>query len=158
MPPSITVTSSVYYYNKLYASTYFSFYLLWFIVIVIMLNFFFSCRSIHFHTMELLTTVDQCENSQIAEWYSGKSILITGATGFMGKVLVEKLLRSCPDVKRIYLLIRSKKGVDPLIRKDQFFKCVVSSQITSGFEKYNIFINRCGRIRSYTEKCLSEVF
>lgn len=108
--------------------------------------------------MELLTTVDQCENSQIAEWYSGKSILITGATGFMGKVLVEKLLRSCPDVKRIYLLIRSKKGVDPLIRKDQFFKCVVSSQITSGFEKYNIFINRCGRIRSYTEKCLSEVF
>lgn len=79
--------------------------------------------------MELLTTVEQCEKSEVAQWYAGKSILITGATGFMGKVLVEKLLRSCPDVKKIYLLIRSKKGVDPLIRKDQFFKCVVSFKI-----------------------------
>uniref|UniRef100_A0A0A1XHC5 Fatty acyl-CoA reductase n=1 Tax=Zeugodacus cucurbitae TaxID=28588 RepID=A0A0A1XHC5_ZEUCU len=79
--------------------------------------------------MELVTTVDQCEKSQIAQWYAGKSILITGATGFMGKVLVEKLLRSCPDVKNIYLLIRSKKGVDPLTRKDQFLKCVIFNKI-----------------------------
>nr|XP_014092579.2 putative fatty acyl-CoA reductase CG5065 [Bactrocera oleae] len=79
--------------------------------------------------MELLTTVEQCEKSEVAQWYAGKSILITGATGFMGKVLVEKLLRSCPDVKKIYLLIRSKKGVDPLIRKDQFFKCVIFNKI-----------------------------
>ncbi|OWR55731.1 fatty-acyl CoA reductase 1 [Danaus plexippus plexippus] len=30
----------------------------------------------------------------------------------MGKVLVEKLLYSCPDLDRIYLLLRSNKGVD----------------------------------------------
>ncbi|XP_004518286.1 putative fatty acyl-CoA reductase CG5065 [Ceratitis capitata] len=79
--------------------------------------------------MELLTTVDKHAKSQIAQWYAGKCILITGATGFMGKVLVEKLLRSCPEIKRIYLLIRSKKGVDPLIRKEQFFKCVIFNKI-----------------------------
>lgn len=28
----------------------------------------------------------------------------------MGKVLVEKLLRSCPGIKNIYLLMRPKKG------------------------------------------------
>jgi len=28
----------------------------------------------------------------------------------MGKVLVEKLLRSCQDIKNIYLLMRPKKG------------------------------------------------
>ena len=28
----------------------------------------------------------------------------------MGKVLVEKLLRSCPDIETIYLLARAKSG------------------------------------------------
>lgn len=48
----------------------------------------------------------------VAEFYSGKNILVTGATGFIGKVLIEKLLRSCYDLKTIYCLIRSKKGSD----------------------------------------------
>lgn len=43
--------------------------------------------------------------------FAGKSVLITGATGFIGKVLVEKILRDCPDVKRLYLMIRpGRKG------------------------------------------------
>jgi len=48
--------------------------------------------------------------SPVAEFYRDKTVFITGATGFMGKVLVEKLLRST-SVARIYLLIRPKKGV-----------------------------------------------
>nr|XP_014285876.1 uncharacterized protein LOC106686832 [Halyomorpha halys] len=47
----------------------------------------------------------------IPEYFSGQSILVTGGTGLMGKVLVEKILRSCPEVDKIYLLIRPKKGV-----------------------------------------------
>lgn len=62
----------------------------------------------------------------VAEWYSGKTILITGSTGFMGKVLVEKLLRDCQDVKRLYLLIRAKKGIEPEARREQYLKCLVS--------------------------------
>ncbi|RZF33950.1 hypothetical protein LSTR_LSTR010433, partial [Laodelphax striatellus] len=42
----------------------------------------------------------------------GREILITGGTGFIGKVLVEKLLRSCSHLSKIYLIIRSKKGKD----------------------------------------------
>lgn len=49
----------------------------------------------------------------IPEYYSGKCLFITGATGFMGKALVEKILRSCPEVKRLYLLVRPKKGKEP---------------------------------------------
>ncbi len=43
------------------------------------------------------------------EFYSHKDVLITGATGFMGKCLVEKLLRGIPDVGRLYLLMRPKR-------------------------------------------------
>jgi fatty acyl-CoA reductase len=43
----------------------------------------------------------------IAEALKGKTILVTGSTGFLGKSLVEKCLRSIPDVARINLAIRS---------------------------------------------------
>lgn len=46
----------------------------------------------------------------VPEFYSGKNVFITGATGFLGKVTIEKLLRSCPEVKGVYCLIRPKKG------------------------------------------------
>lgn len=46
----------------------------------------------------------------IPEFYAGKEIFITGGSGFMGKVLIEKLLRSCPGIKAIYVLLRPKKG------------------------------------------------
>lgn len=81
--------------------------------------------------MEVLKS-DAAEGiSEIASFYAGKTVLITGATGFMGKVLVEKLLRSCADLEAIYLLIRTKKGVEPAVRKEQYFKCVVSIQLYS---------------------------
>jgi HAD superfamily hydrolase (TIGR01490 family) len=43
----------------------------------------------------------------IAEALKGKTILVTGSTGFLGKSIVEKCLRSIPDVARINLAIRS---------------------------------------------------
>ncbi|KAF4530066.1 hypothetical protein B566_EDAN018299, partial [Ephemera danica] len=50
------------------------------------------------------------ELSPMQRFYSDKSIFLTGATGFMGKVVIEKLLRTCPDIRAIYVLIRQKKG------------------------------------------------
>src|SRR5947199_8207702 len=43
----------------------------------------------------------------IVEALRGKTILVTGSTGFLGKSIVEKCLRSIPDVGRINLAIRS---------------------------------------------------
>lgn len=63
--------------------------------------------------------------SEITEFYRNKTVFITGGTGFMGKVLVEKLLRSCP-VRRIYLLMRPKRGVDVEQRLDDMFNYKVN--------------------------------
>ncbi|KAI8433367.1 hypothetical protein MSG28_015408 [Choristoneura fumiferana] len=56
--------------------------------------------------------VGSSEYVPVAEFYADKSVFVTGGTGFMGKVLVEKLLRSCPKIKNIYLLMRPKRGQD----------------------------------------------
>uniref|UniRef100_A0ACD6AMG7 Uncharacterized protein n=1 Tax=Avena sativa TaxID=4498 RepID=A0ACD6AMG7_AVESA len=45
--------------------------------------------------------------SAVAGCFRDKSILITGSTGFLGKLLVEKILRVQPDVKKLYLLVRA---------------------------------------------------
>ncbi|KAK8609674.1 hypothetical protein V6N13_093090 [Hibiscus sabdariffa] len=66
----------------------------------------------------------------IENFLQGKVILITGATGFLTKVLVEKILRSMPDVSKIYLIIRGKDKEDAKqrLRKEivdiELFKCV----------------------------------
>jgi thioester reductase-like protein len=46
--------------------------------------------------------------SEVREFYSGKTILVTGTTGFVGKTLLQKIIRSFTDIKRIYLLIRPR--------------------------------------------------
>jgi len=38
-------------------------------------------------------------------------VLLTGTTGFVGKVLLERLMSSCTDVKRIYLMVRPKANM-----------------------------------------------
>ncbi|CAH1786736.1 unnamed protein product [Owenia fusiformis] len=62
------------------------------------------------------------DGSPISDFYVGRSIFITGGTGFMGKVLIEKLIRSCPGVKTIYVLIRPRKGQDAQQRLDNLLK------------------------------------
>uniref|UniRef100_A0A8R7Q090 Fatty acyl-CoA reductase n=2 Tax=Triticum urartu TaxID=4572 RepID=A0A8R7Q090_TRIUA len=43
----------------------------------------------------------------VAGFFRDKTILVTGSTGFIGKLLVEKILRVQPDVKKLYLLVRA---------------------------------------------------
>ena len=49
----------------------------------------------------------------IAQFYAGKTVALTGGTGFLGQGIIEKLLYSCPEVKKIIVLIRNKRGVTP---------------------------------------------
>lgn len=66
------------------------------------------------------------EHSPIAEWYHGQTIFITGASGFMGKVLLEKLLYRCNGIKAIYILMKEKRGRTPNQRVEDMWKLPVS--------------------------------
>lgn len=57
----------------------------------------------------------------VTGFYDGSVCLITGGTGFLGKVLVEKLLRTF-SIRKIYLLIRSKNGLTATDRLQEYFK------------------------------------
>jgi 1-acyl-sn-glycerol-3-phosphate acyltransferase len=46
----------------------------------------------------------------VDSFYDGKCVLITGCTGFVGKVILEKLLFALPQIQKIYTFIRTKKG------------------------------------------------
>ncbi|CAK9022477.1 Fatty acyl-CoA reductase 2 [Durusdinium trenchii] len=49
---------------------------------------------------------------QVRDVLRGQSVFVTGATGFVGKVLVEKLLRCFGgDVGKVFLLVRTGKGM-----------------------------------------------
>lgn len=65
----------------------------------------------------------------IQEFYAGQNIFITGGTGFMGKLLIEKLLRSCPGIGFLYLLVRPKKGKDVHERIEELFDDAVKTII-----------------------------
>ncbi|XP_078113813.1 fatty acyl-CoA reductase 1 isoform X1 [Sander vitreus] len=80
----------------------------------------------------------------IPEYYAGKTVLITGATGFMGKVLLEKLLRSCPGVKSVYVMVRSKAGHSPQARIADVINCKLFERLQDeqpGFAEKIIAVN-----------------
>mmetsp|Transcript_15274 Transcript_15274/g.38854 ORF Transcript_15274/g.38854 Transcript_15274/m.38854 type:complete len:521 (-) Transcript_15274:508-2070(-) len=62
-----------------------------------------SGRHVHF---------DSVGNVEIVSTLRGKKVLLTGATGFVGTCVMERLLRSC-KVGHLVLLLRGRRGVEP---------------------------------------------
>nr|CAD7198657.1 unnamed protein product [Timema douglasi] len=63
------------------------------------------------------------KGTDIQEFYRNCNLFVTGGTGFIGKVLIEKLLRSCPAINKIYVVIRPKRSKSPDERKEELIKC-----------------------------------
>ncbi|KAE9620603.1 hypothetical protein Lal_00019853 [Lupinus albus] len=67
------------------------------------------------------------ELGSITQFLHDKNVLVVGATGFLAKIFVEKVLRVQPNVKKLYLLLRAKDAEsatrrlqNEIIRKDLF--------------------------------------
>ncbi|KAK9512592.1 hypothetical protein O3M35_000983 [Rhynocoris fuscipes] len=73
--------------------------------------------------------------SAIASFYKNKTIFISGGTGFIGKLLIEQLLRKT-EPRRLYLLIREKKGESSYVRKEKIFQNVVFDHLKATKPNY----------------------
>ncbi|KAL1191508.1 Fatty acyl-CoA reductase 6 [Cardamine amara subsp. amara] len=62
----------------------------------------------------------------IVRFLKGKSYLVTGATGFLAKVLIEKLLRASPEIGNIFLLMRSN---DQKSANQRLYDDIISSDL-----------------------------
>lgn len=67
--------------------------------------------------------------SNVQEFFKNKSVFVTGGTGFLGKLIINKLIRSCPQIKHIYLLVRDKKGKNAHERLEDIFNMPVRFMI-----------------------------
>ncbi len=76
----------------------------------------------------------------LAEVLSGRNVLLTGATGFLGKVILYLLLRRHPEINCIYLLIRgdSKSSLNRFRREvlDSPVMGPLREYLNGGFERY----------------------
>jgi len=77
------------------------------------------------------TNAAAVSETPVTDFYSNATVLITGGTGFVGKVLTEKLLRSF-GLRKIYMLIRSKDNMSVQERLQGFFNESVSVRTGCG--------------------------
>jgi hypothetical protein len=66
----------------------------------------------------------------LSEFYHGKTILLTGSTGFLGKVILEKILRSLASVQTVYLSITPRVSTDKVVIL-LFFRLTKESKVNS---------------------------
>ncbi|KAI5721941.1 hypothetical protein M8J76_001321 [Diaphorina citri] len=69
------------------------------------------------------------EEQKVDDFYRDGQILVTGGTGFMGKLLIDKLLRSFPDIGAIYIMVRDKKGSSPEERVKNMLNSVIFDRL-----------------------------
>ncbi|KAK4591650.1 hypothetical protein RGQ29_016186 [Quercus rubra] len=81
-------------------------------------------------TTAIMPLLKPSDGIGIVSYLRGKNYLITGATGFLGKAFIEKLLRTIPDVGKIFLLIKAKDKEAAIHRlkteilDSELFKCL----------------------------------
>jgi len=81
--------------------------------------------------------------SVVIPFLEKQTILVTGITGFLGKVFLVKLLESCPKLREnsLYVLVRGKKE---LSAEDRFNRdiCEESLIVKKFFKKKNLTLVR----------------
>lgn len=98
-------------------------------------------HSVLHHRCVLLFAWADAAPTPMQQFYQNRTVFLTGGTGFLGKVIMEKLLRCC-QIDTIYVLIRSKKGKDIATRIEDIVNDVVS-KFYSILSDVNIMEGQC---------------
>lgn len=84
----------------------------------------------YIHDMvDMTETEDVWESSEVVEFFSGLNVLVTGGSGFIGKILVDKLLRTCSKMEKLYMFMREKKGKSAEQRFQEHFEDVLYARL-----------------------------
>ncbi|XP_023160221.1 fatty acyl-CoA reductase wat-like [Drosophila hydei] len=86
------------------------------------------------------TILNEEDQSNIQKFFNKSNILITGGTGFLGKILINKLLTSCPNLTTIYLLVRSKNNKSVDTRVDEMFADPMFEILKTLSTKYTFYV------------------
>ncbi|XP_010544518.1 PREDICTED: fatty acyl-CoA reductase 6, chloroplastic-like [Tarenaya hassleriana] len=73
-----------------------------------------------------MPVTEACDRDRISGFMQGKSYFITGATGFLAKVFIEKLLRAAPETGKIFLLMKAK---DQEATKKRLYDEIINSDL-----------------------------
>lgn len=71
-----------------------------------------------------MTQEPSAPRRSIPEVYAGQRVLLTGASGFLGKVLLASLLEHCPDLAEVVVILRAD-GAQAL--RDRFLRDIFAS-------------------------------
>lgn len=83
-------------------------------------------------------TCTDLSSTSIREYFSNRCVFVTGGTGFLGKFLVYRLLTTCPKLKKIYVLIRGKKGKNFAERSNEYLQSDLFTHLSNSLEEKNI--------------------
>lgn len=84
----------------------------------------------------------------ISSYYAKKNVFVTGATGYLGKVLIEKLLRDCKDMGKMYIMLRAKSECDAVTKFDKFRSSeifdIIKRESPSAMDKLHLIVGDMG--------------
>ncbi|XP_043507203.1 fatty acyl-CoA reductase wat-like [Frieseomelitta varia] len=74
--------------------------------------------------------------SQIQKFYAGKHILLTGCTGYLGTLILEKILHTCTEIGKLYILVREKVNMTIEDRLKKLFENEVFDRLRESNPNY----------------------
>lgn len=72
---------------------------------------------------------DISTGNEFLDYFGGRNVFITGGTGFVGKVLIEKLLYEFRNIGNIYVMLRPKAGKPIRKRLDEMIEGAVFERV-----------------------------
>ncbi|XP_028048936.2 LOW QUALITY PROTEIN: fatty acyl-CoA reductase wat [Monomorium pharaonis] len=91
-------------------------------------------------TLDMSNVLDTDSNncqSEISQFFAGSNVLITGGSGFLGILLIEKLLRCCPDIGKLYMFMRAKKNKSSEQRFKEHFDNIIYDRLKKEQPNFN---------------------
>lgn len=87
-------------------------------------------------------TCTDLSSTSIREYFANRCVFVTGGTGFLGKFLVYRLLTTCPQLNKIYVLIRGKKGKNFSERAGQYLASDLFTHLSKSPEETNALLSK----------------